>query len=133
MVSGGPETRYARSEDGSHVAFQVIGDGPLDLVSVGYGNVVSIDMRDEEPHVRRFEERLASFSRLIRFDPRGSASPMRRGRALRPASSWSSTTSSRCSTPSARRGHAFSLSAEAAWRHCWPQPCTPAVSRPSPC
>ena len=28
-------------------------------------------MRDEEPHVRRFEERLASFSRLIRFDPRG--------------------------------------------------------------
>ncbi len=71
MVSGGPETRYARSEDGSHVAFQVIGDGPLDLVTVGYGNVVSIDMRDEEPHVRRFEERLASFSRLIRFDPRG--------------------------------------------------------------
>ncbi len=51
--------------------FQVIGDGPLDLVSVGYGNVISIDMRDEEPHVRRFEERLASFSRLIRFDPRG--------------------------------------------------------------
>jgi class 3 adenylate cyclase len=71
MVSGGPETRYARSEDGSHVAFQVIGDGPLDLVTVGYGNVVSIDMRDEEPHVRRFEERLTSFSRLIRFDPRG--------------------------------------------------------------
>jgi class 3 adenylate cyclase len=48
-----------------------MGDGPLDLVSVGYGNVVSIDMRDEETHVRRFEERLASFSRLIRFDPRG--------------------------------------------------------------
>jgi class 3 adenylate cyclase len=71
MVRGGPETRYARSEDGSHVAFQVIGDGLLDLVTVGYGNVVSIDMRDEEPHVRRFEERLASFSRLIRFDPRG--------------------------------------------------------------
>ena len=71
MVSGGPETRYARSEDGSHVAFQVIGNGPLDLVTVGYGNVVSIDIRDEEPHVRRFEERLTSFSRLIRFDPRG--------------------------------------------------------------
>ncbi len=43
----------------------------MDLVTVGYGNVVSIDMRDEESHVRRFEERLASFSRLIRFDPRG--------------------------------------------------------------
>ena len=70
-VSGGPETGYARSEDGAHVAYQVIGDGPLDLVSVGYGNVISIDMRDEEPHVRRFEERLASFSRFIRSDPRG--------------------------------------------------------------
>ncbi len=70
-MSRGPETRYARSKDGVHVAFQVIGDGPLDLVTVGYGNVISIDMRDEEPHVRRFEERLASFSRLIRFDPRG--------------------------------------------------------------
>jgi class 3 adenylate cyclase len=71
VVSGGPETRYARSKDGVHVAFQVIGDGPLDLVIVGYGNVISVDMRDEEPHVRRFEQRLASFSRLIRFDPRG--------------------------------------------------------------
>jgi class 3 adenylate cyclase/alpha-beta hydrolase superfamily lysophospholipase len=71
VVTAGPETSYARSEDGTHVAYQIIGDGPLDLVSVGYGNVVSIDMRDEEPHVRRFEERLASFSRLIRFDPRG--------------------------------------------------------------
>ena len=70
-MSGGPETRYARSKDGVHVAFQVVGDGPLDLVVVGYGNVISIDMRDEEPHVRRFEERLASFSRLIRFDPQG--------------------------------------------------------------
>ena len=70
MVTGGPETKYARSEDGTHVAYQILGDGPLDLVTVGYGNVISIDMRDEESHVRRFEERLASFSRLIRFDPR---------------------------------------------------------------
>ena len=133
MVSGGPETRYARSEDGSHVAFQVIGDGPLDLVTVGYGNVVSIDMRDEEPHVRRFEERLASFSRLIRFDPRGIGLSDVPGRALRLASNWSSTTSSRCSMPSARRRRAFSLSAEAAWPHCWLRLRTRAVSRPSPC
>ena len=66
-----PETRYARTGDGAHVAYQVLGDGPFDLVCVGYGNTVSIDMRDEEPHFRRFERRLASFSRLIRFDPRG--------------------------------------------------------------
>lgn len=38
---------------------------------MGYGNLVSIDARDEEPHVRRFERRLGSFGRLVRFDPRG--------------------------------------------------------------
>ena len=66
-----PETRYAKTADGVHVAFQTIGEGPLDLVCVGYGNMVSVDMRDEEPHFRRFERRLASFSRFVRFDPRG--------------------------------------------------------------
>ncbi len=64
-------TRYARTADGGHVAFQIVGQGPTDLVCVGYGNLISIDLRDEEPHVRRFEGRLASFSRFIRFDPRG--------------------------------------------------------------
>ena len=67
----GPDTSYARTSDGVHVAYQTLGDGPLDLVCVGYGNMVSIDMRDEEPHFARFERRLASFSRYIRFDPRG--------------------------------------------------------------
>jgi class 3 adenylate cyclase len=67
----GVETRYARAADGSHVAYQVMGSGPLDLVFVGDGTMISIDMHDEEPHVRRFMGRLASFSRLIRFDRRG--------------------------------------------------------------
>jgi class 3 adenylate cyclase len=66
-----PDTKYARAADGVHIAYQTLGDGPVDLVSVGYGNLVSIDSRDEEPHIRRFEHRLGSFSRLIRFDPRG--------------------------------------------------------------
>ena len=70
-MTGGRETRYAKTADGVHVAFQTFGDGPLDLVCVGYGNMVSVDMRDEEPHFRRFERRLASFSRFVRFDPRG--------------------------------------------------------------
>ena len=122
VVTGGPETRYARSEDGTHVAYQIIGDGPLDLVTVGYGNNISIDMRDEESHVRRFEERLASFSRLIRFDPRWDrVSPTRCRQALGLASSWSSTTSSQCSTPSVRLGPAFSRSEGAAWQRCSPQ------------
>jgi len=56
---------------GGHVAYQVLGGGSADLVCVGYGNLISVDMRDEEPHVRRFEQRMATFSRFVRFDPRG--------------------------------------------------------------
>jgi class 3 adenylate cyclase len=65
------EVRYARTEDGAHLAYQVLGGGSLDVLSVGYGTVISIDARDDEPHVRGFEHRLASFCRFIRFDPRG--------------------------------------------------------------
>jgi class 3 adenylate cyclase len=67
----GPESHYARTADGVHIAYQTMGDGPLDLVLVGYGNMISVDIRDEEPHIRRFERRLASFSRFVRFDPQG--------------------------------------------------------------
>ena len=35
----GPETRYARTSDGVHVAYQTLGDGPRDLVCVGFGNM----------------------------------------------------------------------------------------------
>jgi class 3 adenylate cyclase len=70
-VTEGPETRYARTPDGVHLAFQILGEGPLDLLCAGYGNMVSIDLRDEETHLRRFERRLSSFTRYLRFDPRG--------------------------------------------------------------
>jgi class 3 adenylate cyclase len=71
LMAGGPDIRYAKTADGVHVAFQTLGGGPLDVVCVGYGNMVSIDMRDEERHFDRFEHWFASFSRYIRFDPRG--------------------------------------------------------------
>src|SRR5919204_6753200 len=64
-----PQTRYARSGDVS-IAFQVVGDGPRDLVLVP-GWVSNIEIFWEEPSVVRFLERLASFSRLILFDKRG--------------------------------------------------------------
>jgi pimeloyl-ACP methyl ester carboxylesterase len=64
-----PETRYARSGD-AHIAYQVIGDGPLDLVWVP-GFVTHVELLWDEPGVARFAERLASFSRLIVFDKRG--------------------------------------------------------------
>jgi pimeloyl-ACP methyl ester carboxylesterase len=64
-----PETRYARSGD-LNIAYQVTGDGPLDLVYVP-GWVSNVELMWEEPAMARFLERLASFSRLILFDKRG--------------------------------------------------------------
>lgn len=64
-----PETRYARNGD-VHLAYQVVGEGPHDVVFVP--NWLShIEHLWEEPGVRRFLERIASFSRLILFDRRG--------------------------------------------------------------
>jgi class 3 adenylate cyclase len=65
-----PEIRYARTADGVHIAFQVWGEGPLDLLEISTTNI-SIDEVADEPHVLRYERRLASFSRLIRFDRHG--------------------------------------------------------------
>lgn len=65
-----PETRYAKSGDLS-IAYQVVGDGPLDLVLVP-GFVTHVEMGWESRPYARFLERLASFSRLIIFDKRGS-------------------------------------------------------------
>jgi class 3 adenylate cyclase len=64
-----PETHYAHSGDVS-LAYQVVGDGPVDLVLVPtwFNNV---DLLWEEPSVSRFFERLVSFSRLVLFDRRG--------------------------------------------------------------
>lgn len=65
-----PETRYARTPEGGCVAYQVVGEGPLDVVYLAtwWGHV---DGRWEEPTFARFLRRLASFSRLILFDKRG--------------------------------------------------------------
>jgi pimeloyl-ACP methyl ester carboxylesterase len=64
-----PETRYAKSGD-VNIAYQVVGDGPFDLVYVP-GWVSNIELVWEKPKPARFLERLASFSRLILFDKRG--------------------------------------------------------------
>jgi class 3 adenylate cyclase len=63
------EIRYAKSGD-RHVGYQVLGGGPIDLLAFNTGCNIWID-RDDEPHWSRFDRRLASFSRLIRFDPGG--------------------------------------------------------------
>ena len=68
-MTAAPKTRYARSGD-VNIAYQIAGEGPIDLVYVP-GWVSNIETAWEDPHVSRFLERLASFSRLILFDKRG--------------------------------------------------------------
>ena len=64
-----PVTRYAQSGDVS-IAYQVIGEGPVDLVWA-YGLASNVEVFWEEPSLAAFFRRLALFSRLIIFDRRG--------------------------------------------------------------
>jgi class 3 adenylate cyclase len=65
-----PETRYARLGD-ERIAYQVIGDGPPDLV-LSSGTFGSIDLDFQDPMVARMYRRIGQFCRLVRFDRRGS-------------------------------------------------------------
>ncbi len=64
-----PETRYARSGD-LHIAYQVVGDGPVDLLWVPTW-IWQIEHMWEWPVAARLFNRLTSFSRFITFDRRG--------------------------------------------------------------
>ncbi|MEP6975112.1 MAG: adenylate/guanylate cyclase domain-containing protein [Spartobacteria bacterium] len=70
-ISGKPglTTQYVRSSD-VHIAYQVVGDGPVDLVYVP-GWLSHVELSWELPDLALGFERLASFSRLILFDKRG--------------------------------------------------------------
>ena len=67
-----PETWYARSKDGN-VAYQIVGEGPRDLVFIPSW-LNNIDAMWEEPSLAHFLRRLATFSRLLCFDKRGAGS-----------------------------------------------------------
>jgi len=64
-----PQTRYAKSGD-VNIAYQVIGDGPFDLIFAP-GFVSNVEFGWEEPSLERFYRRLAAFCRLVIFDKRG--------------------------------------------------------------
>jgi class 3 adenylate cyclase len=64
-----PETNYARSGD-LHIAYQVVGDGPIDLVFIPSW-FSHIEMYWQNPYVEKILTQLASFSRVITFDQRG--------------------------------------------------------------
>ncbi len=64
-----PQTHYAKAPGGD-VAYQVIGDGPIDLVMVP-GWFSHIDIQWDDPKWRAFVGELASFARIILYDKRG--------------------------------------------------------------
>ncbi|WP_108522715.1 adenylate/guanylate cyclase domain-containing protein [Bradyrhizobium algeriense] len=64
-----PKTQYAKSGD-VRIAYQVVGEGPFDLVFVP-GFISNLDVAWEEPYRARVWTRLAAFARLIMFDKRG--------------------------------------------------------------
>lgn len=65
-----PEVRYALTQDEVHVAYQVVGDGPIDIAFV-WSFVTHLEVFWELPSFRRFVEELATFARVILFDKRG--------------------------------------------------------------
>jgi pimeloyl-ACP methyl ester carboxylesterase len=70
IVSDRPTTRFVKQGD-LRIAYQVVGEGPLDLVFPP-GVPLPVDLMWEEPRLARFLRRLASFSRLVLFDYRSS-------------------------------------------------------------
>ncbi len=69
-MGGTPETRYARTADGVHIAYQVVSDdGPDLLLSQGF--ISHVELLWDYPPAADLLRRLASFSRLITFDKRG--------------------------------------------------------------
>ena len=63
-------TRYAKSGD-LHIAYQVAGSGPIDIVYVPTW-IGQLEVLTEEPTIAAFLERLTRFARVISFDRRGS-------------------------------------------------------------
>jgi class 3 adenylate cyclase len=64
------ETRYARAVDGGGIAYQRVGDGPVDVL-VSHSTYFPVDLMWDEPRLVHFLTRLSSFCRHTWFDPRG--------------------------------------------------------------
>lgn len=69
-VDGMPATRYVRTADGVYIAYQVFGDGPVDILHCGV-SWWHLEHQWTEPLWQRFLLRLGSFARVILFDKRG--------------------------------------------------------------
>jgi class 3 adenylate cyclase/pimeloyl-ACP methyl ester carboxylesterase len=65
-----PEIQYARRPDGLNIAYQVVGEEPIDLI-MSPGFVSHLDLFWSDPGYVRLVERLSSFARLILYDKLG--------------------------------------------------------------
>jgi pimeloyl-ACP methyl ester carboxylesterase len=72
-----PQTRYAHNGDVS-IAFQVMGNGPIDLIHVS-PFISNLELQWQDHNQARYFRHLASFSRLIMFDKRGTGLSDRTG------------------------------------------------------
>jgi class 3 adenylate cyclase len=72
VVTDTPETQYARSADGTNLAYQMSGDGPLELVFAPAP--IPIDLLSDDPGFVRLRRRLETFSCTVWFDARGMGS-----------------------------------------------------------
>ena len=70
LVSEMPETRYAKTSDGVHIAYQTVGEGPFDLVFANSW-ASHVEFSWSRPAIVRFYERFSAFCRLVLFDKRG--------------------------------------------------------------
>lgn len=77
-----PETQYARAGD-VNVAYQVVGDGPVDLV-LTWGLATNVELIWEEPSYAAFVRRLGEFARVLLFDRRGCGVSDREGSTVTP-------------------------------------------------
>jgi class 3 adenylate cyclase/pimeloyl-ACP methyl ester carboxylesterase len=69
VVTETPKTKYARSADGTNLAYQMSGDGPLELVFAPAP--LPVDLLSDDPGFLRLRRRLETFSRTVWFDARG--------------------------------------------------------------
>ncbi len=81
-----PRTKYAKSGD-IHIAYQVLGEGPRDLVYVP-GWISHVEYAWEDPSYADFLRRLSAFSRLIMFDKRGTGLSTATSAIRRSSNAW---------------------------------------------
>src|SRR5215471_15966419 len=117
------ETRFAKAADGVHLAYQVVGSGPVDVVMDFHAFAGNVDLIWDEPDWAPLLAQVTEFARLIVHDRRGSGASTRNARPR-----TSRRVPQICSRSSMRSGPTRRSSAP----ELPPERCTPCSPRPIP-